>query len=229
MSDILRALVVVQARYNSSRLPGKALYPMAGMPMISFLLRRMKTALPGTFGIVLATGRGHENDPLARWAESEGVAVFRGPEADVVQRFFLCLQAYPANAVVRVTGDNPLTCPELLIEHVRCLESEKAEYVQFTNLPFGAGSDVFSPQCIRKIYEEASAPGEREHLNLYVLNHEDRFSVIRPRLEGKLARPDLRMTVDTMEDWERMNRLAMRLGNEPWRARLAKAVKYLAS
>lgn len=228
MDETAKALVVVQARYNSSRLPGKALYPLSGIPMIVFLLRRLKTLLPVAFRLILATGRGSENDPLSRWAEHEGVKVFRGPEADVVERFFLCLNANPADVVVRVTGDNPLTCPDLLAEHARWLEAEGADYVQFTHLPFGAGTDVFSSQCIRRIHEKASVPDEREHLNLYVLNNEDQFSIRRPRVRGTLARPELRMTVDTKEDWERMNRLVMKFGPKPWRTSLASAIEYLA-
>jgi len=56
-SDISqRHLVVIQCRYNSTRLPGKAMMLLGGIPMLSFLLKRLKAGLPEErFKIILAT------------------------------------------------------------------------------------------------------------------------------------------------------------------------------
>src|SRR6266852_5431122 len=97
--------VVVGARTRSSRLPGKALLPVQGIPMISFLLRRLSRCSGGT--VILATTELPADDRLAEVARAEGVPVFRGADADVVARYVDAAERFAFDTVVRVTGDCP--------------------------------------------------------------------------------------------------------------------------
>ncbi len=65
-SDISqRHLVVVQCRYNSTRLSGKAMMIWCGIPMLSFLLKRLKAGLPeDSFKIILATTKVPADNPF---------------------------------------------------------------------------------------------------------------------------------------------------------------------
>jgi len=106
-------LNIIQCRFNSSRLPGKALYPLAGIPMLVFLIRRLKQAdLPGT--LVLATTKRRDDDIIAVWGQMEDVPVVRGSDEDVLSRYLKCLALYPSRFVIRITADNPLTDPYLI-------------------------------------------------------------------------------------------------------------------
>ena len=115
-SDISqRHLVVIQCRYNSTRLPGKAMMLLGGIPMLSFLLKRLKAGLPEErFKIILATTEDAADDIIANLGEEEEAEVLRGEEYDVLKRYLRCLEAFPADIVVRVTADNPFTCPEVI-------------------------------------------------------------------------------------------------------------------
>ncbi|MEA2195623.1 MAG: spore coat polysaccharide biosynthesis protein SpsF, partial [Solirubrobacteraceae bacterium] len=69
MSD---AVVVVQARASSTRLPGKVLADVCGEPMLALLLRRLsRSARAGE--IVLATSDRPEDDAVADVAATVGV------------------------------------------------------------------------------------------------------------------------------------------------------------
>ncbi len=221
-------LVVVQCRFGSSRLPGKALYPLAGLPMVAFLLRRLKQGLPGDgFGLVLATSRGPEDDAVAAWGREEGAAVFRGEADDVLARFLGCLAEHPAEIVVRVTADNPLTCPRLLAWAVARAEEEGADYLFPRNLPRGAAVDVFSADALRRLGREARQSEEREHINKYILDNPERFKVVRPEVAGRQARPELSLTVDTIEDWRLIRSIFRPQDAEPWRMELEETVDRL--
>jgi spore coat polysaccharide biosynthesis protein SpsF (cytidylyltransferase family) len=74
----VRTVAIIQARIGSSRLPGKVLYELAGLPMIGFMAKRVQR-IPGLDELVLATGEGERNDPLADIAQGLGIAVFRAP------------------------------------------------------------------------------------------------------------------------------------------------------
>ena len=105
-----RVLAVVQARLGSTRLPGKALLPIAGRPMLSHVIART-LAVPGVDETVLATTVSPEDDALVQVARSVGVPAVRGSVDDVLDRFHFALRAHPADAIVRVTADCPLLDP----------------------------------------------------------------------------------------------------------------------
>lgn len=222
------ALVVVQCRCESRRLPAKALYPLAGIPLLAFLLRRLRTGLgEEDFRIVLATTRRPADDALAVWGDREGVAVLRGAEDDVLGRFAQCLARFPSPLVVRVTADNPLTCPQALRGAVRAARRSGADYVQCLNLPHGTAVDVFRAEALMRLADEARQPDEREHINLYVLRHPRRFKTLVLDVRGGRCRPDLSLSVDTMEDWQRVNTALEGTGSKPWRISLREAIARL--
>ena len=78
--------VVISARIDSSRLPGKALLPLGGVPMIIFLLRRLLPSQKAD-GIIFATTSNTEDDKLADIVAEEGIPVFRGAASDVMRRY----------------------------------------------------------------------------------------------------------------------------------------------
>src|SRR5690349_24219800 len=99
-----RVRVVMQARTSSSRLPGKAMLPIAGVPMVVLAARRA-----GNQGhqVVVATSDESSDDDLADLCESDGLAVVRGPLDDVLGRFVIASEDLDdADVIVRLTADN---------------------------------------------------------------------------------------------------------------------------
>ena len=179
----MKNLIIVQCRFNSSRLPGKALYPIGKWPMLVFLLRRLQCSLSAeNFQIVLATTDSFQDDIIARWGLSEEVAVVRGAKHDVLRRYYQCLTSYPSDVVVRVTADNPLTCPDVIKCLVDVIRENNADYVQSMNLPYGAGVDVFSADILRMLQEQVTESDEREHINLHLLRNKKNFQLLSAQL-----------------------------------------------
>ena len=219
------ALIVVQCRYNSTRLPGKALYPIAGIPLTAFLLKRLNVGvLDKQYRIVLATTTNPQDDIIAAWGVEEKVAVFRGEEHDVLKRYIHCVEQYPAEIVVRVTADNPLICPDTLKWLVHQKQDRDIDYAQVRNVPYGAGVDVFSTDLLKDLDRQVTAPDEREHINLHIYRNPGKYKTLFLNIEGELARPDLRMTVDTRADWGHIKAIFTPEDKEPWRMSLAEAI-----
>lgn len=197
-------LVVVQARYGSSRLPGKALYPLAGRPMLAYLLERMRS---NAWRLCLATTTNPEDDALAVWGGMLGVDVVRGEDQDVLTRYVRCLDAFDPAVVVRVTGDNPLTCPELVAASARAV-AYGVDYAALPEgCPVGLGADAFSASALKSLAQEAQPGPEREHINLRIVANSSAYNVARPEIAESFRRPDLRLTVDTLDDYRAMVRL----------------------
>jgi len=199
-ADIHPAIAVIQARMSSTRLPGKAALDMGGAPMLGRLLERLD-GLPPEYGRIVATSETAADDFIANTAQDAGWQVIRGPLDDVLSRFALSLDRHPARYVVRVTGDNPFTDPAALAAMVEIAEAHGADYVHAPGLPVGAAAEVFSAACLKRCAQEATSDYDREHINGYLYDNKDKFSIIAHQDdEGCVAR-EVRLTVDTPEDY----------------------------
>src|SRR6476660_5444669 len=105
-----RVGVVIQARISSGRLPGKALADVAGKPLLRRLYDRMRTCRRAD-EVVVATSDRPADDVIARACADWAAPVHRGPEQDLTTRLLGAARSIDVSAIVRVTGDNPLTDP----------------------------------------------------------------------------------------------------------------------
>ena len=108
-----KAIVLIAVRLNTKRLKKKALLNLYDKPLISSLTDRLKQSKLVS-KIVWCTSKEQVDDKLETLAKKTKVRIFRGPSKDVMLRFILAAQKYKAKTVVRVTGDNPLTDPEII-------------------------------------------------------------------------------------------------------------------
>lgn len=79
----MRTVALIQARLGSTRLPCKTMLSLHGLPVIDWVVRRTRKA-ELVDEVVVATSHRPENDVLEYHLSRQGVAVFRGPEDDVL-------------------------------------------------------------------------------------------------------------------------------------------------
>ena len=110
----MRIVAIVQARSRSSRLPEKALLPVAGYP--TAILAALRAQNRGG-DVLVATSSDPSDDRLASEFERHGIRVFRGPLDDVLSRYELATADLPDDCiVVRLTADNVVPDGELVEE-----------------------------------------------------------------------------------------------------------------
>lgn len=204
-------LTVIQARMGSSRLPGKVLADIGGFPQIEFLVRRIKSA-KFLGRLVLATTHHDADDFVATLGKQLKVPVVRGPEEDVLSRFMMALETFPADIVVRVTGDNPLTSPEIFDIVVGHLIKEDLDYVHSPDAPYGGAVDAFKASALKICSDSTDSGFDREHINGYILKNMSAFQTEVAPLPEEWCRSDVRITVDTPEDQASIRELVARLG-----------------
>src|SRR5262245_41592575 len=83
----MKLLVVIQARTNSSRLPGKVLMPLARAPLLTRLIERV-TAAQTRFELVVATTTNLDDDGIRSLCRSIGVRCFSGHPTDLLDRHY---------------------------------------------------------------------------------------------------------------------------------------------
>lgn len=196
--------IVVQARMGSTRLPGKVLKDIAGRPMLSYQMERLRRVKRAE-RIVVATTDQPADDAVERFCQKEKIACVRGSEHDVLARYHLAIERFPADVVVRITADCPLIDPAIVDEAIAAYEPDFVSNMLETTYPYGMAVEVFSAQALREAHREAKDPAEREHVTPFIYRHPERY-----RLRSLTMAPNLshhRWTVDTPEDFELVSRL----------------------
>lgn len=200
-------LAIVQARMSSTRLPGKVLKEVLGKHLILHMLERVKRARK-VDKLILATSTDPADDILEKKVKSAGFAVFRGNLNDVLDRFYKCALQEKADVIVRLTGDCPLHDPDVIDEVIENFFQGNADYVSNTlnpTFPDGLDTEVFSFTALKKAWQEAKLPSEREHVTPYIWKNSDYKggSIFKARnaiFKKKLS--PLRWVVDDPEDLE---------------------------
>jgi spore coat polysaccharide biosynthesis protein SpsF len=151
-------LAILQARMTSPRLPGKAMAPLRGEPMIWRQVERIRQARCLS-KVIVATSAEPVDDPLASFLVSRGQTVFRGASANLTERFMRCIEAAgPVSHVVRLKGDSPFIDPGLIDECVRLALSTRAAYVSNRvrrTYPMGLEVEVASTRTLWAAAEAA--------------------------------------------------------------------------
>ncbi|MFZ4828716.1 MAG: cytidylyltransferase domain-containing protein [Phototrophicaceae bacterium] len=198
--------VFVQARMSSNRLPGKMLAPFRGQPMVKVVLDRLAERIPAQH-LVLLTSDLPSDDPLALYVEWLGYAVFRGALDDVLARFQTASMIYPADWVVRVSGDSPLFEPHIITDMLRFTEGR---YDLITNVfprsfPKGNSVEIIRTDTLQQLDTLALTHAEREHVTQVFYNHADQYAIYNHH-SGDDTLAEKALTVDTLEDYRRLNR-----------------------
>lgn len=212
----MRVGVVVQARLSSVRLPGKVLRPLDGKPLLAWLLERLarlgadfRLDLP----IVVATSHLSEDNAVADLAGAMNVACYRGPLDDVTARLVQAARSAGLDAFVRTNGDSPLMDPKLVA--LGCRLFSEGHYDLVSNVfprsfPKGMSVEVIDVRALGRILEATNDPVDREHVTRYAYSHPDIFRI--RAFAARIPRPGLQLSVDTLEDFARLDAVVRRLG-----------------
>ncbi len=205
-------LAILQARMSSSRLPGKALMPLAGAPMLVRQIERVHRARR-IDALMVATSDDPSDDPLAKAARREGVAVFRGPLDDVQARFLGALDEHDqggreqggraADHLVRLTGDCPLADPDVIDATIERVLAAGADYGSNTpphrTYPKGLDVEVMTVTAFRAAAARATTPEEHEHVTWLLHRRPDLFRQV--FLSQGPEEGEVRWTVDFPHDY----------------------------
>ncbi len=196
------AVIVLQARMGSRRLPGKVLADIAGRSILAHCLERLSREHVAP--VVVATTTEIADEAIVIEARRLGFPVFRGERDDVLARFVTVARGLEAGIVLRATADNPAVDIGTAGRCLRTLVRVGADYVIERGLPYGAAVEAVRTEALERAFEEATTPEDREHVTTFVQRNPARFRVFEPQAPVAMVRPDLRLTVDTPGDLDYM-------------------------
>ena len=194
-------LAILQARYSSTRWPGKVLKPLLGIPMILRQLERVNRS-EKIDRIVVATSTDTSDDQVALCAQSS-VDVFRGSLDDVLDRFHGAATQFSPETIVRLTADCPLVDPAVIDAVIQFFLDGRFDYASNAiqpTFPDGLDVEVFRLSCLNDAWREAALPSEREHVTPFIHRHPERYRI--GHFKGDRDLSALRWTVDEELDFQ---------------------------
>ncbi len=199
----------LQARTDSTRLPGKVLKNILGKPMIIHELERVSRSKM-IDDLILLTSIEKSDDTLSNIVSDSEFKIYRGSKNDVLDRFYNCgvsLKLNDRDVIVRLTGDCPLHDPALIDILVESFLEKKSDYMANCLNPIypdGLDAEVFTFEALKNAHEHASKPSEREHVTPFIKNS-GLFNI--QQLEAPPVHPGWRLTVDEPADFLVINKI----------------------
>jgi spore coat polysaccharide biosynthesis protein SpsF len=208
--------LVLQARLDSSRLPGKALLPLGGRPLIFRVMEALKQVRADIRILASPEDCALSFGPLA---EEAGFFFLAGPKEDVLGRYCLAIRRFGIDRLIRATGDNPFVFADAAEAINAEAASLDADYAAYSGLPYGAGVESAAAAALLRAGKEAEALYDREHVCPYLYNHPEFFLLHRPLAPQRWRGPSLRLTVDTEGDYRQAAALYDALDRGPAQTR----------
>jgi spore coat polysaccharide biosynthesis protein SpsF len=193
-------IAIIQARMGSTRLPGKVLMDLEGETVLARVVSRLRRANL-IDDLLIATTDQPADDVIVKECKRCSVAVFRGDENDVLDRYFRAAQFCRAAIVVRITSDCPLIDPEITDKTVGAFLDARPDYASnglVRTYPRGLDTEVMTLEALERAWRAASEPYQRAHVTPYIYQNEAAFRIL--PVTGDADYSGHRWTLDTRED-----------------------------
>ena len=216
-------LAITQARFGSTRLPGKVLKEVRGKTMLQIHLERLK-ASKKLDQIMVATTFEPEAGEIVRIADEMGVRTFKGSTLNVLERYYKCASQIKPEYVVRITSDCPLIDPQEIDYLIDGFLNGKYDYASNgmnPTFPDGMDAEIFTFSALEKAYHNASLPEDMEHVTSYIWKNSTFWGGTLFKsfnYHGQLDFSCYRLTLDTPNDFDNIRILIEHLGDrKTWR------------
>jgi len=198
--------IIIQARTSSTRLPKKVLLKLpydSNFTVLDQVIMRCKFSKLSQ-KVIVATTNDKEDDEIVKIAKKNKVLYFRGSKEDVLSRYYYAAKENKLDAIVRITSDCPFIDYKIVDELIKFFIKNKCDYSSNTikrTYPHGLDCEVFSFSAIEKSFNECKDIEIREHVTPHIYNNDKNFSVKSLNAPKKFNRPEIRVTLDTEEDY----------------------------
>ena len=195
--------IIIQARMNSKRLPGKVLKSFKGISPLLLLCDKLnKINLLNS--AILATTNLKSDNKIVDFCKKKKIKYFRGSNNYVLKRYYDCAKKFKIKNIVRLTADCPFLDLVLLKYMIHIFFKKKLNYLSNTyplpcKYPDGSDIEIFSFKILKKTFESAILPSEKEHVtNLMYKNKSKKVM----RIDNKLDISSYRYTIDNKDDYK---------------------------
>lgn len=205
-----KIIIILQSRYNSNRLPGKALKKINQIPIVVICAKRLANR---NHDVIVATSNKKSDDILVKTLKKNKINFFRGKLNNVFSRYLAIAKKYKmADYIVRATGDNIFPDGYLVDLLHKEIKNRNLDYlgIDFKKnlLPYGLSLEIFT---VKKILETSKLnlnKDDLEHVTLKMYKNKNKYkNIIINKLKQNKNLSKLRITIDTNSDYIFMKKI----------------------
>ena len=202
----MRYLIVIQSRYLSKRLPGKALKKVKKKELLFYLIKRIQKNKIFKKKIIVATSKNIYDTKIVKFCKKNNIKYYQGPLNNVFNRYIQIIEKFNLDFVVRINGDSPLIdfrIIDLAIKKFKNYKKNKYDLVTNTlirSFPRGQSVEVINSNTFIKIKNKIKKKMDQEHVTKYLYDNKKKFNIYNFANNKKLGH--INMSVDTKNDFE---------------------------
>ncbi len=200
-----RTVILIQARFSSTRLPGKVLFPICETTLLGLLLNNLSsTKIP----IYVLTSDSTSDDPVAEYCTQNHISYFRGPLEDVSSRFANFLKLHDYDYFIRISADSPLMDPEIVQTAIDV--SHSGQFDLITNVlkrtfPKGQSVEMVNTRKFLSLQSKINTPELQEHVTKIFYETPDHFNI--KNFESGADYGHIQLSVDTPVDFIKIEKM----------------------
>lgn len=212
--------VIIQARLGSTRLTEKLKREFYKGKSLGEIVFGNIAVLKDHYPVIVATTTNKNDDYIEGIAKQLSLNVFRGSESNVLSRFIDCAEENEIDTIVRICSDNPLIQIDLIHQIIDSHIVKNTDYTSFflpDNRPvikshYGFFAEVVSLEALKRVQRNTDDPLYQEHVTNYVYSNPEQFKINKIPTPSIIDNnPEVRLTIDTIEDFNLASELYTKL------------------
>ena len=205
-------LIIIQARMNSHRLPGKVLHKINGKHILKYIVERIASCINAR--ILLATSINPKDDAIEFFCNKNNIECYRGSLNNVSKRMLDAAKSLNADAFIRITGDSPLIDPKIINKAIELYSSGNYDLV--TNIfprsyPVGQSVEVIRTKTYETAYKNMQIKDDLEHVTKYFYRNPNQFKI--KNFSNNIDISKYRIVLDSPEDLKVMKEVISSMSN----------------
>ena len=218
-----KTILIIQARNNSSRLPGKVSKKIGDKTTLEYLLERVKNC-KNIDEIVVATTDTDIDDSICDVCNQNLVKYYRGDEYNVLDRYYKTALEYNASIIIRVTGDCPLIDPFIIDKMIDEFKRSNCDFMDpiyhgngkgsYAGFPDGTNPEIFTMNALSISQKNAVLSYDKEHVTGYMIKNLKckKFKILLDtNIFKNIDFTNLHLSLDTIDDYNLISKIITNL------------------
>jgi len=212
----IEILIAIQARSNSTRFPKKIYEHIGDRRVLDHVISQARSTSDHLnrysknikVSCQVAVLHPETDTELVRTFKSSGAILIGGHEADVLSRFVTAQRMTDCDYIVRLTSDCPLILDYIIAKHINVAVYNSFDYVSNVEescrmVADGFDCEVLSRRAVEWLDKNALSTEDREHVTQLIRKARPQ-GLNQAFISMKLDSSKMKMSVDTVDDLERM-------------------------
>jgi len=200
-------IAIIQARVDSSRLPGKVLMEINKKSLVEIIYKRLKKNKKIKKILFVIPGD-KKNLILKKKLKNLKIPFFKGSNSNVLKRYYDAAKKYKAENIIRITADCPLVDVGIINNMINIFINKKIDYISNNNpptFPHGLDVEIFNFFSLRQAYRFSKSKRDKEHVTYYITRNKKKFKIYNYKNKKNLSK--VRVTIDYIEDFDVVNKV----------------------